>query len=81
MSDAMSYLRSDAFTRATGARVDNKRIVVGGGSAGGWQALMIGLGVGFEACGVATPTPVAGIAAMYPISDLSHPFWITKQHR
>jgi len=80
MSDAMAFLRSDTFTTATGGRIDSSKVVVGGGSAGGWQALMIGLGVGFEACGVPTPAPVAGIAAMYPISDLADPFWTTKQH-
>lgn len=79
MSAAMAFIRSPAFATATSDRVNASKIVVGGGSAGGWQALMVGLGVGFEASGVETPAPVAGVAAMYPISDLGHPFWTTKQ--
>lgn len=40
---------------------------------GGWLALLTGLGVGFEACGIEAPAPPTSIAAIYPISDLNDP--------
>ena len=50
------------------------------GWLGGWLALLTGMGIGFEACGLKTPAPPTSIAAMYPITDLNDPFWHTKQH-
>jgi acetyl esterase/lipase len=68
-----------------GARVDPSRMVLSGGSAGGYLALMAGL-----------PTPKSvpdaevgghrgpngwvplGVAPFYPITDLEHEFWATK---
>lgn len=41
---------------------------------GGWLALLTGLGVGFEACGIEAPAPPTSIAAIYPISDLNDPY-------
>ncbi|KAJ7076376.1 Alpha/Beta hydrolase protein [Mycena belliarum] len=77
---AMDFVRSAAFARATGNRVDASKMVLSGSSAGGWLALLAGTGIGYAACGLELPSPVSGIAALYPISDLSDPFWTTKQH-
>jgi hypothetical protein len=41
---------------------------------GGWLALLVGLGVGFEACGITPPAAPTSIAAIYPISDLNDPY-------
>ena len=40
---------------------------------GGWLALLTGMGIGFEACGISPPAPPTSIAAIYPISDLNDP--------
>ncbi|KAF7376248.1 Polyketide synthase [Mycena sanguinolenta] len=77
---AMDFVRSPAFADATGHRVDASKMVVSGSSAGGWLCLLAGTGVGYAACGLEPPSPVSGIAALYPISDLADPFWKTKQH-
>jgi len=77
---AMDFVRSPAFTLATDDRVDASRMVLSGSSAGGWLALLAGTGIGYAACGLEPPAPVSGIAALYPITDLSDPFWTTKQH-
>jgi hypothetical protein len=42
-------------------------------TTGGWLALLTGLGVGFEACGIAPPAAPTSNAALYPISDLNDP--------
>ncbi|WWD22227.1 hypothetical protein CI109_106718 [Kwoniella shandongensis] len=76
----MSFIRSSEFSKLTGDSVDQEKIIVSGGSAGGWLALLIGSGVGFEACGLEAPEKPLGIAPIYPISDLLDPFWTTKQH-
>ncbi|KAL8286976.1 hypothetical protein RQP46_003982 [Phenoliferia psychrophenolica] len=77
---AMAYVRSPAFLAATNYSCDQSKIIVSGGSAGGWLALLAGTGIGFEACGIAPPAKPLAIAAIYPISDLEDPFWKTKQH-
>jgi len=79
-ANVMTYLRSEEFDRATGGKVDQSRICISGGSAGGWLALLTGMGIGFEASGLKAPAPPTSIAAIYPISDLNDPFWHTKQH-
>lgn len=78
---AMDYIRSPEFAEATGGRVDASKLVVSGGSAGGWLALLAGTGVGFKACGIEPPAAPSVVAAIYPISDLLDPFWNTKQVR
>ncbi|KAF5360758.1 hypothetical protein D9756_004433 [Leucocoprinus leucothites] len=77
---AIDFLRSDKFAQATGNRVDASRLIVSGSSAGGWLALLAGTGIGFKASGVEPPTGIAGVVAIYPITDLLDPFWSTK-HR
>lgn len=81
IASCLTYLRSPEFAAATGNRIDISKLVVSGGSAGGWLALLAGTGVGFKACGLEPPAPVKGIAAIYPISDLLDPFWFTKQEK
>lgn len=78
---ALKFLHSSTFGLATGGCVDSSRVVVSGSSAGGWLSLLAGTGIGFEACGVEPPPTgaVAGIAALYPITDLLDEFWTTPQ--
>ncbi|KAJ7780542.1 Alpha/Beta hydrolase protein [Mycena maculata] len=77
---ALDFVRSPAFALTTGNRVDATKIVTSGSSAGGWLSFLAGTGIGYAACGLDPPAPVAGITALYPISDLADPFWTTKQH-
>lgn len=77
----IEYLRSPAFASETGDAVDQRKIVVSGGSAGGWLALLLGSGVGFEACGLTPPAHPLGVCAIYPITDITDSFWTTPQHR
>ncbi|KAG7098418.1 hypothetical protein E1B28_000371 [Marasmius oreades] len=76
----MTYIQSSAFLEAVEGRADPSRVVVSGGSAGGWLALLCGMGIGFDECGLPRPPKVQGIAALYPITDMLDPFWSTKQH-
>ncbi|KAJ3554177.1 hypothetical protein NP233_g12478 [Leucocoprinus birnbaumii] len=76
---AIDFLHSNEFAKATENKVDSSRIVVSGSSAGGWLALLAGTGIGFAASGVEPPTGITGVAAIYPITDLLDPFWLTKQ--
>lgn len=77
---AMDFLSSPEFASATAHRVNPSKVVVSGSSAGGWLSLLCGTGIGFRTCGLDPPPPVAGIAAIYPITDLQDPFWTTPQH-
>lgn len=88
---AVNYTRTklDARLAAKGilARVDPDRIVLSGGSAGGYIALMAGLPVppgvadadvgGYRGSTGLGFTP-RGIAPFYPITDLEHAFWATE---
>lgn len=59
-------------------KLDTERIVLSGSSAGGWQALMLGLGM----CANTSPShlqKIKGIAAIYPITTMDHPFFLEKQ--
>ncbi|KAF8998695.1 Alpha/Beta hydrolase protein [Cyathus striatus] len=77
--DAIEFLHSPEFAKATGDRIDPSNLVLSGGSAGGWLSLLCGTGIGFKASGLELPRPVKGIAALYPMTDMLHPFWKTKQ--
>jgi len=77
----MDYLQSPEFLSKTGGAVDQSKIIVSGGSAGGWLALLLGSGVGFEACGLPAPKPPLAVAAIYPITDITDKFFTTTQHR
>ncbi|KAF5324077.1 hypothetical protein D9619_011221 [Psilocybe cf. subviscida] len=78
-SDALAFISSQAFADATHNKVDSARVVLSGSSAGGWIALLVGTGIGFEACGLKKPLPVKGMAPIYPITDLQDRFWKEKQ--
>lgn len=78
-SDALAFISSQKFVEATGKKVDSTRVVLSGSSAGGWIALLVGTGIGFEACGLKKPPPVKGMAPIYPITDLQDRFWKEKQ--
>jgi acetyl esterase/lipase len=77
----MDYLRSPAFAKETGPRVDQSKIIVSGGSAGGWLALLLATGIGFEACGLIAPEPPLAVVPLYPMTDITDSFFLTKQHR
>lgn len=77
----IEYLRSPDFAVETGGAVDQSKVIVSGGSAGGWLALLLGSGVGFQACGLTPPAHPTGVCAIYPITDITDRFWTTPQHR
>lgn len=81
LASLMAFVRSLAFKSATGGCADASKIVVSGGSAGGWLALLVGTGVGFEVCGIEVPEKPLGVCAIYPISALKDPFWSMVQRR
>ncbi|PWN49192.1 alpha/beta-hydrolase [Violaceomyces palustris] len=77
-----------------GIELDVGRIVVSGSSAGGWLALMLGLGMcrkwskgntkggGDDGMGSLNPSitsSIRGVAAIYPITTLDHPFFLERQ--
>lgn len=86
---AVAYVRTKLNDKLAAlghaARVDPTRLVLSGGSAGGYLALMAGLPVPqrvqpADVGGHAGPvgwSPL-GIAPFYPITDLAHAFWATE---
>ncbi|KAK4057886.1 hypothetical protein OIO90_001105 [Microbotryomycetes sp. JL221] len=81
VADCVSFIRSAAFTEKTQGKADATKLIVSGGSAGGWLALLASTGVGFEACGLEAPEKPLCICPIYPISDLLDPFWTNKQDK
>jgi acetyl esterase/lipase len=78
---AIDFIQSSPlFKSATKNSVDSSRLIVSGGSAGGWLSLLAGTGIGYSACGLQPPSGIIAVAAIYPISDILDPFWTTKQH-
>lgn len=80
--DAVDYVQSKRFQDDTQGKADGTRLVVSGSSAGGWLALIAGSQLGFQACKIAPLSggKIAGTVPIYPISDITAPFWNTKQH-
>lgn len=88
---AISFVRTKLndklAAKGHAARVDPSRVVLSGGSAGGYLALMAGLPVpqrasdqdlgGYRGASTSDWKP-RGIAPFYPITDLEHEFWATK---
>lgn len=80
--DAAAFVQSDDFSRVVDHRADNRKLFLSGSSAGGWLALIVASGVGFEKLGV---KPLSGAKALlgtipiYPITDITQPFWTTPQ--
>ncbi|WWC96574.1 hypothetical protein V866_003442 [Kwoniella sp. B9012] len=75
----IAYLRSSTFLGETNNSVDQNKIIVSGGSAGGWLALFLGSGIGFEVCSLTPPEPPLAVVPLYPITDICAPFFNTKQ--
>ncbi|KAE9402605.1 alpha/beta-hydrolase [Gymnopus androsaceus JB14] len=78
-ADAMKFLHTKEFQKATEGRADASRVILSGSSAGGWLSLLCASGIGFEAAGLPKPPVVQGTAAIYPITDLEDPFWTVPQ--
>jgi acetyl esterase/lipase len=79
--DVVHYVQSEHFQADTDGKADSKRLVLSGSSAGGWLALIAASGLGFSECGIAPLSgPIAGTVPIYPITDITAPFWNTKQH-
>ncbi|SPC67540.1 uncharacterized protein UHOD_11770 [Ustilago sp. UG-2017b] len=82
MVDCFSYviekLPSELVARGDAAKLDTDRIMLSGSSAGGWQSLMVEMGM---CAGRKTEhlKKVKGIAAIYPITTMDHPFFLEKQ--
>ncbi|KAK1921094.1 Alpha/Beta hydrolase protein [Papiliotrema laurentii] len=77
---AMNYVRSPAFLAETHGAVDQSKVIVSGGSAGGWLALLLATGIGFEACGLKPRAPPLAVVPLYPMTDITDRFFRTKQH-
>ncbi|CDU26006.1 uncharacterized protein SPSC_06177 [Sporisorium scitamineum] len=82
MEDCLAFvidkLPQELAAKGDAAKLDTDRIVLSGSSAGGWQCLMAGLGM----CPNTKPEhlqKVKGIAAIYPITTMDHPFFLEKQ--
>jgi len=69
----------------TSGRVDPKRLVTIGNSAGGWLSLLVGLRIGFEESGEKYEERlkdcIRGVVGVYPITSVEHKFWHEKQRR
>ncbi|UZJ51518.1 hypothetical protein CBS101457_000838 [Exobasidium rhododendri] len=78
--DAVNYVQSKDFESITQNKANNKKLIVSGSSAGGWLALLAGSQLGFKDCNVAPySSPVTAVVAIYPITDITAPFFTTKQ--
>ncbi|KIS69633.1 uncharacterized protein UMAG_02167 [Mycosarcoma maydis] len=82
MEDCLAFvvdqLPQELAAKGETVKLDTDRIVLSGSSAGGWQCLMVGLGM----CPNTKPEhlgKVKGIAAIYPITTMDHPFFLEKQ--
>lgn len=82
MQDCFAFvvdkLPAELAAQGETAKLDTDRIVLSGSSAGGWQCLMVGLGM----CANTNKQhldKVKGIAAIYPITTMDHPFFLEKQ--
>lgn len=79
--DAVAYVQSKQFSNDVDGKVDSTRLVVSGSSAGGWLALLAGSELGYKECDIASnPGKIVGVVPIYPITDITKPFWTTKQH-
>ncbi|TFL03886.1 Alpha/Beta hydrolase protein [Pterulicium gracile] len=89
--DTIAFLRApnSAFAQLVAGTADaTNKLIVSGSSAGGFLALLVGLGIGQTSVssvlrdGVQVrrlDPPVKAILPIYPITDLDDPFWTTKQ--
>ncbi|SNX85483.1 uncharacterized protein MEPE_04192 [Melanopsichium pennsylvanicum] len=83
MVDCFNYvihkLPSAVAEKGEKAKLDTNNIVLSGSSAGGWQCLMVGLGMCEGLSGEDLEKRVKGIAAIYPITTMNHKFFLEKQ--
>ncbi|KAK4055563.1 hypothetical protein OIV83_000109 [Microbotryomycetes sp. JL201] len=79
VADCIKFIHSAEFSEKTGRTCDPSKLIISGGSAGGWLALLGGMGIGYEGCNLVPPPKPLAICAIYPISDLLDPFWTNKQ--
>ncbi|KIK62960.1 hypothetical protein GYMLUDRAFT_163802 [Collybiopsis luxurians FD-317 M1] len=78
--DAVKFLHSAEFKKATEGRVDTSQIILTGSSAGGWLSLLIGCGIGFKEAGLEKIPAVKGLIPIYPMTNLEESFYRIK-HR
>jgi hypothetical protein len=81
--DVLAFVLTPGFDELVGGKVDTSKIFLSGSSAGGWLAMLVSSSLGFEKMGI-PPIPggmekVRGTIPIYPISDITQPFWRTKQ--
>lgn len=77
--DTVHYVQSDKFKADTDSKADSSRLVLSGSSAGGWLALIGASQLGFKECNIAPLSgKIAGTVPIYPITDITAPFWNTK---
>ncbi|EPQ31921.1 uncharacterized protein PFL1_00120 [Pseudozyma flocculosa PF-1] len=80
VSDLLAFLvdKLPASLPSSAPKLDLDRIVLTGSSAGGWLALLLGLGM----CPRTRPELLArvdAIAGIYPITTMDHPFFLEKR--
>lgn len=80
-SDLVLWTQTDEFIKLCQGKADPSQIFLSGSSAGGWLAMLTGSGIGFHECGLKSLSSIKirGVLGIYPISDLQHSFWKTKQ--
>ncbi|KAJ3720305.1 Alpha/Beta hydrolase protein [Lentinula raphanica] len=78
-ADAVNFLHTEDFRKATQGRADPSRVILSGSSAGGWLSFLCGYRIGFDKIRIPKPPIVQGIVPIYPITDLEDPFWTTPQ--
>lgn len=78
--DVVAWVQSEAFGEAVQSKATNENVYTSGSSAGGWLSLLVASELSFDKLGVKPlPRPVTGCIAIYPITDITDPFWTTKQ--
>ncbi|KAF5391613.1 hypothetical protein D9757_002425 [Collybiopsis confluens] len=76
--DAVNFLSSNEFKKATGGHADPSKIILNGSSVGGWISLIVGNSIGFKEAGI-TPIgnqeAIKGIVSIYPMTNLGDEFF------
>ncbi|KAF5391612.1 hypothetical protein D9757_002426 [Collybiopsis confluens] len=81
--DAVNFLSSEEFKKATGGRTDPSRIILNGSSVGGWISQIVGNSIGFKEAGIAPvihKDSIKGIVSVYPMTNLEDEFF-KKQYK
>ncbi|PWN24111.1 alpha/beta-hydrolase [Microstroma glucosiphilum] len=81
--DALACVLSPSFDSLVTGRVDTSKVFLSGSSAGGWLSLLVSSSLAFEKMGIplvpGAKEKVRGTIPIYPISDITQPFWRTRQ--